>query len=422
MFPIIVHPSLVVVLMRSKSVRQLRALLAQWTCISHIHCYGLEEAGVLEAIEEALVTLHEEDPFSKYVIINCFLANGSLKLLIDEIVRALQLSYHGKIDTVDALANFLETHLFSTDNRIKLTIVLDQAQLLSSFQTSAVKSLISLSKSMSTICCHASEEPLIRFVTHSELPWDRIAMLSAVSAPVSVGFENLSEEECVDLIAGILAKDGISRKVVEYVVKASFFECRDARRILEIVRIACDKYSKKYGDLSEIRNMKLLPILEALDEADCFWEDEDDRDAPINLPLSAKYLIVASFCASHNPPATDKRYFVKFHGREKRSEVRERRAEQVAEQRDTETKSADLQRIKCIYLALTILYPMEDINMDIDVNSQIATLCESGLMARTTSAANLDQPKFRCMLSFEIVNEIAQSLKIPLVDYLDGWK
>uniref|UniRef100_A0A158PBD5 ORC4_C domain-containing protein n=1 Tax=Angiostrongylus cantonensis TaxID=6313 RepID=A0A158PBD5_ANGCA len=398
--------------MRSNSIRQLHALLVHWTCIHHIHCYGVEEAGVLEAIKEELATLQEDDPSSMYVVVNCFLSNGSLKLLIDEIIRELNLSHHGKVDTVDAFANFLGSHLFSTKTRIKLTIVLDQVQLLSSFQTSAVKTLLSLPKSMSIIGRHIGEEPLVRFVTHSEIPWDRIGMLNTVSTPVSIGFENLSEEECVDLLTGVLAKDGINRKVVEY-----------------IVRIACDKYSKKYGDISEIKSMKLLPILEALslsivvelyfdnfgvdtplfqNETDCFWRDESARDAPINLPISAKYLLIASFCASHNPPATDKRYFVMFHGREKRSEARERRAEQAAEQRDIEAKTAELQRIKCIYLALTNLYPVKDINMDIDVNPQIATLCGSGLLARTTSPSNLDQPKFRCMLSFENVNEIAQ--------------
>ncbi|KAE9416261.1 hypothetical protein Angca_003565 [Angiostrongylus cantonensis] len=341
--------------MRSNSIRQLHALLVHWTCIHHIHCYGVEEAGVLEAIKEELATLQEDDPSSMYVVVNCFLSNGSLKLLIDEIIRELNLSHHGKVDTVDAFANFLGSHLFST---------------------------------IAKVC----------------------PMSSPSHAVVAV------VEECVDLLTGVLAKDGINRKVVEYIVRASFFECRDARRIIEIliskvflqVRIACDKYSKKYGDISEIKSMKLLPILEALNETDCFWRDESARDAPINLPISAKYLLIASFCASHNPPATDKRYFVKFHGREKRSEARERRAEQAAEQRDIEAKTAELQRIKCIYLALTNLYPVKDINMDIDVNPQIATLCGSGLLARTTSPSNLDQPKFRCMLSFENVNEIAQ--------------
>ncbi|KJH43594.1 hypothetical protein DICVIV_10393 [Dictyocaulus viviparus] len=435
-----------VLFMRSKSVHQLHALLFHWTCISHIHCYGIEEAGVVDAIKEELTTLHENDPLSMYVIVNCFLVNSSLKLLIDEILRELNL-VHGKVDSIDALAHFLGTHFFSNENRKKLTIVLDQAQLLSSFQTSTIKSLLSLPKSMPLICRHLDEEPLIRFVTHSELPWELIGMLSTVSAPASIGFENPSEEECIDLLDAILSKDGINRKIVEYVVKTSSFECRDARRQLEIlrifvsyfhylcfyslpvsefsrlqVRIACDKYSKRYGDISEIKNMKLLPIIEALNETDCFWQDENSEDSPIILPLSAKYLLIASFCASHNSPSTDKRYFTKCHGREKRSEARERRAEQAAEQRDFEAKPADLERIKCIYLALIALYPVKNIDMYIDVNPQVATLCESGLLARTTSAANLDQPRFRCMLSFEHVNEIAQSVEIPLLDYLDGWK
>ncbi|VDM70485.1 unnamed protein product [Strongylus vulgaris] len=111
--------------------------------------------------------------------------------------------------------------------------------------------------------------------------------------------------------------------------------------------------------------------MEALNETDCFYQNGDVRDEPFILSLSSKYLLVASFCASHNPPATDRRYFVKFHGKEKRSDARERRAELSAEQRETDAKAVDLQRIKCIYLALTNLYPVEDVDMNIDINAQV---------------------------------------------------
>ncbi|KAK5981902.1 hypothetical protein GCK32_006803, partial [Trichostrongylus colubriformis] len=258
---------------------------------------------------------------SFYVVVNCFLVNGSFKLLVDEILRELNLQPQGKVNTINALAVFLGKHLFSAKDHVKLTVVLDQAHYLSSFPVSTIKGLLSLPKS---------------------------------------------------------------------------------------VRIAVEKYTEKHGDVNDIKNLKLLPVLEALDETDCYWQDENEREGFVDLPLSTRFLLVASFCASHNPSSTDKRYFAKFHGKEKRSEARERKAEQSAEQRDGEAKSAELQRIKCIYLALANLYPVKGVNMDIDVNSQIATLCSTGSVARTTSAANLDQPKFRCLESFENINEIAQ--------------
>ncbi|VDO86166.1 unnamed protein product [Heligmosomoides polygyrus] len=391
--------------MRSSSLQRLRAVLSQWSPISHIHCYGVAEADVLVEIKHALESLQKNDKFSLYVVVNCFLVNGSLKQLIEEILRELDLYRDGKVNTVNGLAVFLSEHLFAADQRRKLTIVLDQAQCLSSFPATTVKSLLSLPKSMAIICPELDEPPLLRFVTHCELPWDRIGMLNMVPQPVSVAFESRSEDECIDVIMEALSEHDISRKVVEYVVKAVFFECRDSERMLQIVLIACEKYSEKHGNVSDIKNMKLLPVQDAL-----------------------------------------------FHGKEKRSEARERRADQIAEQRDPESKAADLQRIKCIYLSLVSLYPVKDIDMNVDINPQvnivsivdrsvveamfkrgssvstvskmlklhrmqvhhvikrfeIATLCSWGSMARTTSAANLDQPKFRCMESFENVNEIAQ--------------
>ncbi|RCN45972.1 hypothetical protein ANCCAN_08009 [Ancylostoma caninum] len=360
--------------MRSKSVRQLQSLLSQWTSITHIHCHGSEEAGVLGAIEQALDRLKEEDEFSLYAVVNCLLVNGSLRVLIDELLQQLDVKRHGKVETVEALAVFLKTHIFSEKERVKLTIVLDQAQALSSLPTSTVKSLLSLPKSISLACPTSSQEPLIRFVTRSELPWNWIHMLNTVSWPISIGFESPTEEECIDLLAEVLESDGVQRRVIEYVVRAVFFECRDANRILEIIRLVCSKYTEKHGDINELKNLKLLPVLEALNETDCFYQDENERDEPINLPLCSKYLLIASFCASHNPPATDRRYFVKFHGKEKRSDARERRAELSAEQREADAKAADLQRIKCIYLALTELYPVKAIDMNVDINAQVCAL------------------------------------------------
>ncbi|ETN87000.1 hypothetical protein NECAME_05720 [Necator americanus] len=330
--------------MRSKAVRQLQSLLSQWTCITHIHCHGTEEAGVLEAIEQILVQDREQDESSLYAIINCLLVKSSLRVLVEELLRQLNLKRHGKKEKSQA------------DYRIGSS-------------TSAFMP--------SNINC---EKPTF----------------------------SSESKECIELLAKFLEEDGVSGRVVEYIVKAVFFETRDANRILEIIRLVCAKYTEKHGDINEIKNMKLLSIVEALNETDCFYQDENERDQPINLPLSSKYVLIASFCASHNPPSTDKRYFLKFHGKEKRSEARERRAELSAEQREADARSVDLQRIKCIYLALINLYPVEDIDLDFDINMQIATLCTTGLIARTTSPSNLDQPRFRCLLSFENVNEIAQ--------------
>ncbi|RCN38292.1 hypothetical protein ANCCAN_15809 [Ancylostoma caninum] len=283
--------------MRSKSVRQLQSLLSQWTSITHIHCHGTEEAGVLGAIEQALDQLKEEDEFSLYAVVNCLLVNGSLRVLIDELLQQLDVKRHGKVETVEALAVFLKTHIFSEKERVKLTIVLDQAQALSSLPTSTVKSLLSLPKSISLACPTSSQEPLIRFVTRSELPWNWIHMLNTVSWPISIGFESPTEddattlrafavarpltdrhigqprrrvskainlEECIDSLAEVLESDGVQRRVIEYVVRAVFFECRDANRILEIIRLVCSKYTEKHGDINELKNLKLLPVLEAL--------------------------------------------------------------------------------------------------------------------------------------------------------------
>ncbi|VDM70501.1 unnamed protein product [Strongylus vulgaris] len=178
--------------MRSKSVSQLRSLLSQWTCINHIHCYGIEEAGVLGAIEQTLTELKAKDESCLYVIVNCLLANGSVRILIEELLRELNLKRHGKVETIEALANFLAAHLFSSKKKVRLTIVLDQAQALSSIPLLTLKCLLSLPKSM-PLTCQLSQKPLLRFVTCSELSWNWIHLLNTISWPVSIAFESPTE-------------------------------------------------------------------------------------------------------------------------------------------------------------------------------------------------------------------------------------
>ncbi|KHJ92282.1 hypothetical protein OESDEN_07834 [Oesophagostomum dentatum] len=233
--------------MRSKSVHQLQSLLSQWTCITHIHCHGSEEAGVLGAIEQTLDKLRKSDESAVYAVVNCLIVNGSLAALIDELLRGLNLKRHGKVETIEKLATFLASHLFSSKEKVKVTIVLDQAQALSSLPMSTMKSLLSLPKSISLTCQNLPHEPLIRFITYSELPWNWIHLLNTISWPISIAFESPTEEESIDLLADYLKEDGISRKLIEYVVKAVFFECRDINRILEIVSLHAIAYLRLFS-------------------------------------------------------------------------------------------------------------------------------------------------------------------------------
>uniref|UniRef100_A0A1I7XJR6 Origin recognition complex subunit 5 C-terminal domain-containing protein n=1 Tax=Heterorhabditis bacteriophora TaxID=37862 RepID=A0A1I7XJR6_HETBA len=97
-----------------------------------------------------------------------------------------------------------------------------------------------------------------------------------------------------------------------------------------------------------------------------------------------------------------------MHHKDKRSEARERAYELSSARKESGAAVADLQRITFIYLSLLRLYPTNHCQFNGDINSQITSLCCMGLLARTSSATNLDVPRYRSLLSLDTAMEIAK--------------
>ncbi|VDP14301.1 unnamed protein product [Soboliphyme baturini] len=79
----------------------------------------------------------------------------------------------------------------------------------------------------------------------------------------------------------------------------------------------------------------------------------------MELPFFTKYLLTAAYIASYNPVSSDKRFFLK-----------------------------------------------------------IATLCRLRLVNQVSSTTVLSVAKYRCMAPFEVVRQVASTVKIDLVQYL----
>ena len=168
------------------------------------------------------------------------------------------------------------------------------------------------------------------------------------------------------------------------------------------------------------------------------------------MPTPRRFLLLASYltrwicedffnACSYNPPKFDRRFFVKHNA--------EQRRRTVAVLHPTGVESADslhnrgpaavpIDRLVQAMRALTTangggLMPAELLRMLTELNVlvqvamdnfvcilQLSTLVKAGFVAQTSNGANLNEPKFRCMLELDAALELGKSLGVDVTEYL----
>ncbi|KAF2900267.1 hypothetical protein ILUMI_05920 [Ignelater luminosus] len=136
----------------------------------------------------------------------------------------------------------------------------------------------------------------------------------------------------------------------------------------------------------------------------------------LELPFYAKYLLIAAYLASYNPPKEDKRLFMKYHGK-KTKRMKDVKAKNiVSEQLNTQLgpKPFGFERLVAIFYA--ILEEKVDFNSNLLV--QISTLVELQLLSMVSDNCDLDSRKYKCCVSFEFIQIISKTVDFNITKYL----
>ena len=160
-----------------------------------------------------------------------------------------------------------------------------------------------------------------------------------------------------------------------------------------------------------------------------------ERGIDLELPFYTKLLLIAAFCASFNPPETDRRYFMRTAaGGKKRktaptsASVAASRAHRLLSGPRAFTKERLLTLMHALLnscegsgsassnrsgsKAPAVVYG--------DLFSQIAALQELHLLSRVSGVTELDVTKYRCNATMETVSKVAATLSIELGKFLDS--
>uniref|UniRef100_A0A674HIJ2 Origin recognition complex subunit 5 n=1 Tax=Taeniopygia guttata TaxID=59729 RepID=A0A674HIJ2_TAEGU len=132
----------------------------------------------------------------------------------------------------------------------------------------------------------------------------------------------------------------------------------------------------------------------------------------VELPYYSKFLLIAAYLASYNPVRTDKRFFLKHHGKIKKTNFMKKH--EKTSNHLLGPKPFPLDRL------LAILYSIVDNRVAPTANifSQITSLVTLQLLSVVGQNDQLDGPRYKCTVSLDFIRAIARTVNFDIIKYL----
>ncbi|XP_068200417.1 origin recognition complex subunit 5-like [Palaemon carinicauda] len=133
----------------------------------------------------------------------------------------------------------------------------------------------------------------------------------------------------------------------------------------------------------------------------------------VELPFYSKFLLIAAYLASYNPARTDRRFFVKHHGKQRKTHHMIKAKEKSSSQL-VGPKPFPLDRMMAIFYSI-----VEDkVTPTANIFSQISTLVTLKLVTQVGGDDQLDAPKYKCAVSLNFIRGIARTVGFDIIRYL----
>lgn len=143
------------------------------------------------------------------------------------------------------------------------------------------------------------------------------------------------------------------------------------------------------------------------------------KDSRMELPYFTKFLLIASFLASYNPPRFDTRFFARNEERTKKKggATRKMKAENLGSnmrQQLVGPKSFPVERMLAIFYSIVD----DHVVSGLEIQTQIMSLVNLKLLTRNSTCDNLDGIKCKCNVSFEFIKNLSHSVRFDVSSYL----
>lgn len=284
-------------------------------------------------------------------------------------------------------------------------------------------------------------EDNVTVILLSEIVWDKFRPNTGCFEPLLLHFPDYSKGE----LQQILSKDIHPSYSAEFystyinILLGVFYSvCRDLRELRHLAALNFSKFCEpleegkvKESDTHKLwRNIephlkKAMQTVYLREVSSLQWEqmqEMEEKEAGamrglsahthVELPYYSKFLLIAAYLASYNPARTDKRFFVKHHGKIKKTNFLKKN--EKTSNHLLGPKPFPLDRM------LAIFYSVVDSRVapTASIFSQISSLVTLQLLNQVSHDDQLDAPKYKCAVSMDFICAISRTVNFDIVKYL----
>lgn len=282
----------------------------------------------------------------------------------------------------------------------------------------------------------------------SELPWIKFRTQINSFNPIVLNFPNYSKSQMCEILNRDCPSDYATdfyEGYVNVIMKTFFTVTRNLSELRHLAQINFEKYCEPLDeDPDDVNSLKLWRNIEpTLKEAmgsvylreisGSKWKTHcksntnsiengcklstptsDKFCATRELPFYSKFLLVAAYFASYNPPKSDFKHFVKNQGKQNKKKI----TKKMEKNRHLlGPKPFNLDRLLSIFFSIV----GERVLPSALIFSQISSLVSMRLMSRVSADEQLDSPKYKCLAELDLVNRIGKTVNIDIMGYLDDF-
>ncbi|KAL1917229.1 uncharacterized protein VTP21DRAFT_4885 [Calcarisporiella thermophila] len=427
---------------RSKQIETLHRLLGEPSDVTPpaIFIYGHSSSGKTTVLKHLLA---RSLPRNQFAFINC-IERHTPRLIYEHALNQLtgtqprhENDYCGytRCEYFDDFVRFLKDAC--GDGVETRYLVFDRAERLRDMAPTFLPALLKLPELTGKNLC---------VILISSVVWEKFRAKTGSYEPYLLHFTDYTKQD----IAQILAKDcppdqdvAFFLQFVDVVYDVFHKNCKDLNELRHLVALLFPVYVQPVLDsrVQKTEHIKLFKMAqeyfaEATDKlylreiSSAEWVKRPpnapsstlrevtaaNAGSGVELPYYTKFLLISSYIASYNPPRLDMRYFAK--GREERKGKGKQRKEPQTggklRQQLLGPKAFPVERMLAIFYSI-----IEDpIDNTVDIQTQISSLVSLRLLIRVTSMDRLDTMKLKCNASFELVRQLARSLRFDIERYL----
>ncbi|XP_075684405.1 origin recognition complex subunit 5 isoform X3 [Rhinoderma darwinii] len=274
----------------------------------------------------------------------------------------------------------------------------------------------------------------------TEIAWETFRPNTGCLEPLTIYFTDYSKADLQKILSSDHPEEYSPEFYALYInilLGVFYTVCRDIKELRHLAALNFSKFCKPVvkGEAKESETHKLWRNIEPhlkramqtvylREISSSQWEriQQDDREASqlkglsahahVELPYYSKFLLIAGYLASYNPARTDKRFFVKHHGKIKKTDFLKKHEKTLNHLLGP--KPFALDRL------LAILYSIVDSRVAPTANifCQISSLVTLQLLTLVGHDDQLDGPKYKCTVSLDFIRAVARTVNFDIVRYL----